>query len=261
MHGTIRAVRTAATLTLVWLFSPVVAAAHPLIDQARDRFRSADFPGAIEALDAADRATDLDRDDAVELYELRAVIHMALRQRDEADRALRALASLSPSHSFAREAPPDVVDRFRILRETVPGRVAIEVARRETTNGLLLTPRALDDPLGLIRRTRVHARVDAGDWQTSDDRALAVDASDGQTVEWYAEGIGPGGAVIATVASESAPMRFSAGEDPLGDGGTSAWIWVGLGVGAVAIAVAVAVILSATSGDPDTRVEGPIGFP
>lgn len=261
MHGTIRVVRTAATLTLVWLLAPSVAAAHPRIDAARERFQSADFPGAIEALDAAEQATDLDREGVVALYELRAVIHMALRHREEADQALRALASLSPSHSFAPEVPPDVVDRFRILRDTVPGRVAIEVARRATTDGLMLAPRALDDPLTLIRSTRVHARVDGGEWRTAEDAPLEVGATDGQVVEWHAEGIGPGGAVIATVASERAPMRFTVGDDPLGDRGTGPWLWIGLGAGAVAIAVALAVILSASSGDPDTRVDGPTGFP
>lgn len=248
------------------LGAPAVVYAHPLVDEARERFRSADFPGALQTLDRAEGAGDLDRDDVLSLFELRALVHAALGQDAEAEEALRALASISPSHRFGREVPPDVVQRFRRLSDALPGPVSVEVGRSVANGRVRLEPRASNDVLDLLRHVRVHARVEGGAWQEAADRPLTVGAEGGQRVEWYAVGVGPGGAPIGGIGSPESPMTFTVGRDPLApaddSGSAGPWLWVGLGVGAAAIAVAVTVlVVGASSGEPDTVVDGPHGFP
>jgi len=240
---------------------------HPRLEQARERFRAADLPGALESLSAAEQASDLSREDLLAVLELRTLIQLALGRSEPAEETLRQIASVDPGHRFGPEAPPDVVERFSAIVASQRGPVGVAVDRRETADGVVLAPSATNDPEGMVRAARVHARVDGGAWERAENAPLTVGAPAGSRVEWYAVAVGPGGAAVATQGSAESPMSFRLGSDPLAppdddDGGPSGWVWFGVGAGAVAVAAVVTVlVVGASSGEPNTVVDGPSGWP
>jgi hypothetical protein len=117
---------------------------------------------------------------------------------------------------------------------------------------VVLTARVERDPNGLVRETRIHHREPGMPWETTAGSEARVAA---ETVEHWAEAIGPGGAVLATAASADAPRRFSIEDDADGDGGAGdgvpLWVWIGGGALAVGLVVIVAVLIGSGGGESD----------
>ena len=257
----------AALLTAISLLLSPSALAQSPVDEGRSRFEAADFYGALEVLARAEDGTTLDLDELVRLYETRILVHLALGEEARIERDLAALATIAPEHTFAPEMPPALRTRFGALLAARSSRLDVEVSRETTETGVRLDARASGDPLGLVRAVRLHARAGGGRWIGAQG-SLELGAEAGERIEWHADLVGPGGAVLASRGSRGGPMSFTVGGAMVvaDEGEGAPWVWIAIGaVAAIAIGVVAIVALSGDAGsqtDGRTAVDGPfvMGF-
>lgn len=238
---------------------PLVTRAETPLDEARQAYEAAEFRRAIELLERVERDAAFDRDTYVRLLELRALSHRALAEDEATGRTLRVLASVEPAYRFGPEAPPDLVEDFEAIRAALPGPIAFDARATPSPAGATVEARVVRDPENVLRALRVHARVDGGAWQSGNE-SLQVAAAPGARIEWYAEAVGPGGALLSTIGSAGAPrtLTLPAAAAPARDdgaGGAVPWTWIAVGGGALVIAgVVVAVVLASGGGDTDVQL-------
>lgn len=273
--------RACSTLLLALLaFAPAVAHAHPMVDQARREFDATRHRRALQLLEQAEEQRDLSRGDLIELLLLRAFAHRALRQMDLAEVDMFRLAGLDPARELGREVPPQLRRLFEQARERVPGPVRIEVHVERSGEVMTVTAEVLDDVAALATGFRLFGRAENGDVRQSTDSRLDVTVLPNQTGEYWAELLGPGGAVIASQGSEDAPLTIDATEQGLrpgdletgegngnsesgetssggGDEGIPAWPFVVGGVVLVLAAVAVVLAVVLTTPTDDTQLSEP----
>jgi hypothetical protein len=244
-------------LVLTLLFSWCSPAfAHPLVEEGRRLIDVADFDGARRAFDRAERATDLDRDALVRLFEGRALLFRALGDTASMEGDLARLASIDPSHAFTPQTPPDLVEAFARVRSRGPGPLRVEVEARSTPSGVAISARAIGDAGGIVREIQVFGRVAGSDWRRTSGQELVVQRVS-EPVEFFARAIGPGGAVVASHGEVDAPLVHAASApivagqpavptQPIASGEAEdddapIWPWL-VGAGA-AVAIAVTVVL------------------
>lgn len=247
--------RRAALIAAVMLFAPGRALAHPLIDEGRQHLERAEFERALAALEQAEAADDLLRSDVVDLLELRALAHLALADARSLGETLRALASIEPAHEFPPEAPPELAGMLAEQAASAPP-LSLDATATPTETGIRIDAAAANDGAGLVRSVRVLVRSDGEAWRPVRAGSLVPTAS----VLYYAEAIGPGGAVLLRAGSPAAPLSWEPPEDGArhGDaGGGSAWPWVGVVAGVVVVGAVIAVLLLA-AGDGGTQPDAPI---
>jgi hypothetical protein len=253
----------------VW---PAPAAAHPIIDEGVRHYENADFPRALAAFARAEQSDALTREDVVELLVRRSLVHFGMNAEPAMREDLRRLATLEPNHVLGAEIPPAVRAAFESVRRGLDGRLSIRVEAGRIPDGMRVSAEVTGDPTGLVRTVRVGARSAGGEWTERDANSVDVPVADGSTVEYYAEAVGPGGAVLAAEGSRGAPRTAGAGGliadggggggglvDDGGDDGGGVPIWVFIGAGVVAVAAVVVIILLATGGESDqTQLSPPI---
>lgn len=251
-------------LATVWT-SPALA--HPIVDEGVRHYENADFPRAIQAFARAEAASDLQRADVVELLVRRALVHFAMNAEARMREDLRRLATLEPNHVLGAETPPAVRAAFESVRRDLEGRIALRVESHAIPDGVHLAVEVTGDAAGLVRSVRLGARSPGGEWTEREGNEIDVPAAE---VEYYAEAIGPGGAVLASDGSRDAPRTASAGgvvagggggaviggDDEGDEGGAPIWLFVGLGAVAVAAAV-VAVVLITSAQSDQTQLGAP----
>lgn len=232
--------RPAATaLVCAALAAPSVAFAHPLIDEARGLLDQGAFADAVARLARAEAEGPLTRNELVLLLELRSLAFHATQQVLDRDRALTSLASIDPAHSFDPAAPPEIVERFREIsaRSPEPLGIATQVQRAPTTATIVASATRADT--GLVRQLEVSARPEGGRWVTGPDR-VSLELGPEETVEYFANLIGPGGALLAQSGDPTQPLRDGEAESS----GAGWWVLgIGLGVAAVAAGVVLAIVL------------------
>lgn len=272
--------RACSTLLLTLMaLAPAVAHAHPMVDQARREFDGTRHERALELLEQAEEQRDLTRDDLVELLLLSAFAHRALGQMDLAEVDMFRLAGLDPTRELGREVPPQLRRLFDRARERVPGPVRIEVNVERVGEVMTVSAEVLDDVAALATGFRIFGRAESGDVRQSSDARLDVTVLPHQAGEYWAELLGPGGAVIASQGSETSPLRAEATEAGLrpgdlgtgdgngagegsstGDGGgVPAWPFVLGGVVLALAAVAIVIAVVVTTPTDDTQVDISVG--
>jgi len=256
------------------LVAPSTAAAHPLVDEGRRRFEQADFEGALDAFARAESATDLTRDDVIDLLEARALVHLGMGSPEAMRADLSRLVTIAPDHEWDARVAPDVRAAFLEIRGRSPGPLRLVAHAEAVAGGVSVRAEVVHDRASLVRRVQVSARRAGRAWTRVSDAPLVLPSVAGELVEYYAEAIGPGGAVLATAGTSGAPLHaatraraseeqgaMSAGatspstsaRDSDG-GGLSPWIWIGIGAAVVAAGVLVALLVTgAIGGDPDTQ--------
>jgi len=147
----------AATILAVLMCAAPVRADHPLVTAGRRQFDAADFSGALRSLDAAERATDLSRDDVIELLETRAMVHLAMGNESALDQALLALASLDPRHTFSPAVRPEILARFDRVRSRVRAELAVRTHVAARARGVRIEAVVQNDPTPLVTAVRVSA--------------------------------------------------------------------------------------------------------
>jgi hypothetical protein len=244
------------------MFAGSRAFAHPMVEEGIRAYESAAFERAIELLSGAESQSDLSREDLVQLYRYRALAHAAMGANAALEADLRRVASLDAE--IGREAPPHVQRVFARVREGVPEPVALSLEVALGERGLRFAIGVENDVASLVVRTNLYTRT-GGSWRTSAERDVEVEAARDATVEYYAEALGPGGAVIVSEGTRDRPRTISRRElgapgetlrtetsmrtltnpevaEP--DEGSSAgwWILGGLGVAGAAAAVILVVL-------------------
>ena len=239
-----------ATLTLVSIAAPATALAHPLVDEGRRLYEEAEFVQALDTLGRAEGQSDLTLADLEVLFEQRALVNVALGNQDAVRADLRRLLAVAPDHHLARGAPPDVARLFAELRAESTGAVRVVATTESSADGVTVLVRAENDWAGVVRAVRTSGRVvGTSDWDSSTDAPLLVATVPGDRVEYFAEAIGPGGAVLARSGSADAPLSAAAGAAaPIAASNEEIWPFIVGGVGGlVVIGVIIAVVVVATS--------------
>ncbi len=241
-------------LALAVVLPAAAARAHPALDQARARFDEADFPGVLQALADAEQRTDLTATDVEALLELRAIASVANGDPAMMQGALASLASIAPDHALGPDAPPEVVQAFERIRSHTTARVGLAVVAERHGDRVLVRARVENDPTSIVGEVRTMVRVGRAPWRPAPGTGLTVTARPGQSIEYYATAVGPGGAPLATDGSPEHPSRLatpagSSAPDGNGSGGVSPWIWVA--IGALALGAGVTIALVATRPESD----------
>ena len=205
------------SVLFVCLLTPSWAAAHPLIDQGMESYEEADFDKSLRYFDQAADGSELSTADLMLLFEWRAIVRYALDNEPGMRADLRRLASMKPTHRLGRVAPPKVRAAFDEVRAKMTDGIDIDVGARTAAGKLRIEARARHDVTNLTRGARIHYRLPDGDWQSFPSEEVVVDLEDGGEVAYYAELLGPGGAVLATKGSGDEPRKAyvsSAGANP-----------------------------------------------
>lgn len=234
-----------------------MALAHPKVDEAGKRLEAAEFDSAGRLLAEAEAGSDLTRDDALRLLELRALLQLALKQRDDAMAALQQLAVLSPEHQFPRHTSPDLLKAFAAARATAPAPPSLTVERELASDGVRLHARVGGDTLGLLRGVRLWTRIGSRPWRSALASDMLVPAAPGEQVTYRAEALGFGGAPL--YATDAARFSLPNAEPRSSDDrtGTSPWLYGGVIGGALAVAGAVIVVALLSSSDSDSTQVSP----
>ncbi|MDQ3035413.1 MAG: hypothetical protein M3Y87_23615 [Myxococcota bacterium] len=203
----VRAPVALALVAALVALAPGRALAHPRIDEARTAYDSARHAEALEKLEEALAGSELSRDELADLFILRAMIHRAQGHMDLAEVDLLRLASLDPTRELGREVHPSLRRAFASARERVPRAVGLQLSGERDEGTVRIAAAVVDDIAALTQGFRLHARREGGAWQETTDSSLTVDVLPSEAVEYWAEGIGPGGAPIATRGSISEPLR------------------------------------------------------
>jgi hypothetical protein len=196
---------TRIAIVVASLLAAAPAAAHPIVDEGRSLAHEARFEEALAAFARAEAASDLTRSDVIALLEGRALVHFALGQEAELARALSALASVAPDHAPDRAIPPDLATRIREACATVREPLALRSGAERAGSVARVRADVVGDEVGLVRAVRVHVREGEGGFRTLGGRVQEVVADPRVPFAWYAEAIGPGGAVLASDGTREAP--------------------------------------------------------
>lgn len=251
-----RSIAVGAALVALVAFTPGRAAAHALVDEGRRLYEEADFVASLDVLGRAAAGDDLSVDDLADLFEVRALVHLAMGNGEQMREDLRRLAAIRPEHALPAVAPPDVVSAFAELRTASSGSPRLTASTESTALGVTVTVRLENDPLSLVREVRISGRTTGGAWERATDAPLFVPTPAREIVEYYAEAIGPGGAVIASSGRAGEPLRAA----PVvvaetGGGGLEAWPFIVAGAGVVvAVVVIVTVVVVTGEGSNETDV-------
>lgn len=237
---------------LVWCLFVPVGRAHPGVEQGVRRYERADLEGALRSFRRAEAASNLTLDELKTLMLTRALVHRALGNQEAYERDLRRLAGVDYHYRFDHTTPPDVVEAFGRLRGPEQVDIEVEVEARMAPTGVLLSTELSGDRFDVVRHVRLSARPAGGSWRTVRRSELRLSAEG--PVEYFAEAVGPGGAVIATAGEREAPLVFgqpatrpASTVASSGDSDDGLLIGLGIGIGvaaAAAIAVLVAVLVA-----------------
>lgn len=205
-----RMLRALAAVAMVLAsLAPSRAFAHPQIDEARAAYDATQHERGLELLEQAEAGTELSREDLAELLLLRAMIHRALRQMDLAEVDLFRLAALDPERELGREVHPSLRRLFATVQQRVPGPVRLEASAEREGETVEIRVAVNDDVAALAQGFRIHGRAAGGAWRESTTATLTVPVAPTETAEYWAEVLGPGGAVIATHASAASPATLA----------------------------------------------------
>jgi len=229
----------------------------------------AEFEEALVLFDRAEAGVDLSRADLVRLVSARCLVRFAMDDGDGLSRDLTALASLAPDHRWGAEAPPEITSGFRAARRASTGPIEVLISHRPVASGVWLDAVVAHDDANLVREVRLFSRTHEGAYRRAAPGPRAVPP--GVALQYYAELIGPGGAVIANVASPTAPDTTTPALDglsaPISEDGNESrfpWLYVGVGVGAAILVAVLTAVLTAVvtnqSTDQSLRAPVAIGF-
>lgn len=242
-------------LALGLLVAPRIAHAHPAVDDAQRLYEGAEFASALAALDRAEQADDLTRDELQRALELRLLLHLAMESPERLEADLTRLLTLAPDYRPGDEMPPEVHEALESVRPRVAAPLAVRASATEIGDTVRVDASVENDPADLTQGVRVGTRT--GDGEPSIGASPAsVSIPAGAALLYWAEAVGPGGVVIARDGSAEAPLRFESSAGLATEGGGDdalPWIITGVIVGALVVAGAIVlgVVLASEQGPSD----------
>lgn len=256
--ATILDARRLAVLALVALCTiPSIARAHDLIDEGRTLYEEAEFVAAIDAFARAEAATDLTTADLGEMYEVRALVHLAMGNEQAMRADIGRLATVAPEFELDRRVPPEVRRAFAEARANRGAPLRMTAGPTGDAEGVTIAVTVENDTADLVREVRIFGRGASDGYETASDAPLTIDPDGSTMVDYYALALGPGGAILATSGSADEPLRFrvsGAGATEAveaEDKGGSALPWVLVGVGVLAVAAGVIIAILVAGGNDD----------
>jgi hypothetical protein len=228
---------------------PALGTVEPALLRARAAYDDADFARALAALDEVPDSGPLTLAELVQYLELRAFVGFATGDDARTQAALDQLASIDPDYALPSSAPPPVVETFARLRSE---RVALSMVTeaRPEPGALHLQAAVRGDPSRSVLRVTLRARPEGGSWQTARGDTLDLVLPDGGTMEYYAEALGLGGAVLSSAGSAAEPRTATV--PPLHAPADDTALHWGLVLGSVGVvAVAIGIALGVTLGSTD----------
>ena len=141
---------------------PGVARAHPMLDRAISAYEQADFELALRTFDTAERNADLEVEELLQLFEMRALVHHALGDTVAMTADLRRLAAVRDDYQLGRLAPPSVRAAFEEVRQASTGEQRVELRIEEKTieGESWIVARLLRVPEGLVDHTTLQCSVE-----------------------------------------------------------------------------------------------------
>ncbi|MBW2465344.1 MAG: hypothetical protein JRH11_27095 [Deltaproteobacteria bacterium] len=239
---------------------PAAAAAQldPEVERAREEALSGEFDQASARLEVALLRDDLSRQDLITMYEARVFISYAGGDRSALVADLERIAALDPEHSFdPNYYAAEVTDAFAETVRNRAGRLALEAEALLLASGdLEIRSEIHNDPGDLVQNVQIYGRAVGEDWERGEG-SLRTEISGDQGAEYYAQAVGPGGAIVATHGSEGAPLLFE------GEGGGAGeavplWVWIG-GASVIVAAVIIIAAVAASGGVSDDTHMHPAG--
>jgi len=213
--------RTAGFLSLVL----AATTAHAQLPEAESAFARGDFERAAELLDAGLSGESLDREALEAHYALQVRVEHARRNEGAVEAAITALLTLDRDATLDG-IPPSLSRRVEALRGEVAETIGLEVDRERDGSAERITLRVTGDLGAISRGYRVHVRT-AGGWELREGESHSL--SGGRA--FYAEVVGPGGAVLASAGTAAAPLHVEdapaeAPVVPPDEGSPSVWRWL-----------------------------------
>ncbi len=204
---------------LVGSFAPSVAAAQEapasvdLLDEAAQQLELARFDDAGRALDTAARG-ELDRTRLLRWLVLHALLAYAAEQLGATEEALAGLACLlDPSEPEPTSLPRVLRARLAEMRaEGMHVELGAVVTATPTDGGrdVGIVGEIRADAGHLVREVRVVAEIDGATAVEGRPHVTSIvrgDTSREVLVHYRLEAIGPGGAIVATHGTETAPLE------------------------------------------------------
>lgn len=171
------------------------------------------FEDAERSLDAARAVTGNDRDTLIRILELQGVVAGTLRKSDRSRERFKEMLALDPEHRLTGDYAPRVTTPFFEAKSWAAKNPPLKVvpASPRARPGRLerVAVSLLNDPLSMARKVRFHIQVDGGKWTAWDippHEGGAEVGVDAEALSWFAEVLGDRDAILASLASELAPI-------------------------------------------------------
>jgi hypothetical protein len=285
LPGHMRAVREAifSAAFLAVTLSPVLAAVPCLparaqdapapdvvLGEIREMALYARYREALEAVNQYLSRADLTAGQRNAGLEVRATVYIAMRDTENARRALEELFARDPGHQLADpDASPPVLSAFGRARANPPPPLEVALIHAPPTFTERRPPilqvdlgvgaDAIDELRLRYRQgddrafTTVVMNVDEGELATA--RLPLLDRTESYTVEYYIEALAPSGRSLSSQGTEAEPLSFTVPEAPAtvtgggGGGGVDTprgedWTAVGVGVGIGAAVVLAGILIT-----------------
>ena len=232
-----------------------VAHAHPDVERGVTAIMSAEFEAALIAFDEALVSGTLTRADLIQLLGERVLVFHALGRGSELAADLSYLAALDPSYELGRMAPPPLHEMWSAAAR---GKTALTLDVRATAipGGVRLTAVLRGNVPEEAPQVVIAVRPPEGTYREVHSNETEFPAVEQGRIEYYAQAVGMGGAVVAQVGSPAHPVSAEVTDAALSASAPSAagalrddteptWLrkhrWWIAGAGAALVAVAGAV--------------------
>lgn len=237
---------------------PSFALAQSDVSEARRLYEEAEFAAAVAALDRAEASDSLGHAGLLQALELRLYLHLATGGAGQMRTDLLRLLTVDPDYQAGAEAPPEAAQMLAQLRAEIGPPLAVHASATLNGSAVSIEGSVENDEVGITRDVRVSARVGSAD-VTVASRSAILRVATGDTVAYWAEAIGPGGAVLARDGDAGSPLLFPPDGDSavvVSDDAT-AWIVVGIIAGLLVAggAVTLGVVLGTQGGGPSENTQ------
>ncbi len=191
-------------LGAIWAV-PSAASAHPMLDRAVSAYEEADFEAALRTFNTAERNADLSVEELLKLFEMRALVHHAIRDGVAMKRDLERLVAVRGSYQLSRLAPPPVRTAFEDVRSDSTGENGVEllIEEKNIEGRSWMVARLVRAPGGLVDHTTLQCNV-------GDNARTVSRTSQGETVSVKLPESGVHNGCAATARTRQGGVLFSA---------------------------------------------------
>ncbi|MFT5357366.1 MAG: hypothetical protein ACI9KE_004601 [Polyangiales bacterium] len=187
-------------------FAGSAQAQSPHLDAAIEAYEQGEFATARDELGQAQQEDTLDRSALLRLLVHRVLVAQPLGDDALLETALLQLASLDRDALDGR-APPALMRRFEAaIEQAGESLLAVDVDVQANEENVVFGASARGDIGALVERISLRTRLPNEDWLDASGNVATHPRGE---VEYVAQAIGPGGAVLAEQGNEAAPIQYS----------------------------------------------------